>query len=182
MRIAFHKVKKHFVMIFRKALQNDFGAIWKIIQYAKEVRKQEGSSQWQDGYPNEQTIRSDIDKGNGYVMTINEKVVAYIAIIFEIEPAYEVIEGQWLSTQPYAVVHRMAVLPQIKGKGFGHTLLQKAEAFIEDNNIKSIRIDTNYDNLQMLKILVKQGYTYCGEVYFRGAPRRAFEKIIITEK
>ena len=94
-------------MIFRKALQNDFGAIWKIIQYAKEVRKQEGSSQWQDGYPNEQTIRSDIDKGNGYVMTINEKVVAYIAIIFEIEPAYEVIEGQWLSTQPMSPGNRL---------------------------------------------------------------------------
>jgi hypothetical protein len=31
----------------------------------------------------------------------------------------------------------------------------------------------------MLKLFEKLGYQYCGEVYFRGSARKAFEKVII---
>ena len=40
------------------------------------------------------------------------------------------------------------------------------------------KLDTNFDNAPMLKILDKLGYTYCGEVFFRGSARKAFEKIL----
>jgi hypothetical protein len=30
----------------------------------------------------------------------------------------------------------------------------------------------------MLKILDKLNYTYCGEIFFSGAPRKAYEKVI----
>jgi hypothetical protein len=30
----------------------------------------------------------------------------------------------------------------------------------------------------MISIFEKAGYTYCGEVYFRGSPRKAFEKVL----
>lgn len=32
----------------------------------------------------------------------------------------------------------------------------------------------------MLKIIEKLGYKYCGEVYFRGVARKAFEKLLIA--
>jgi hypothetical protein len=43
-------------------------------------------------------------------------------------------------------------------------------------NVYSIKVDTNFDNIPMLRILEKLKYTYCGEVYFRGASRKAYEK------
>jgi len=49
------------------AEQADFEQIWEIISFAKETRKNEGSTQWQDGYPNEETIQNDIQKGYGFV-------------------------------------------------------------------------------------------------------------------
>ncbi|MDO5105479.1 GNAT family N-acetyltransferase [Capnocytophaga sp.] len=165
-------------MNFRKASIQDFQDIWQLILYAKNVRKAEGSTQWQDGYPTEQTIENDILSGNGYVFTQNGTVLGYVAIIFGEEPAYEAIEGEWLSQSPYVVVHRMAVAAQAKGKGLGSQMLQKAEQLARDNAVESVRVDTNYDNFAMLKILDKQGYTYRGEVYFRGSARKAFEKII----
>ncbi|MFT4092143.1 MAG: hypothetical protein QM640_00795 [Niabella sp.] len=39
-------------------------------------------------------------------------------------------------------------------------------------------VDTNFDNAPMLHILNKLGYIYCGEVFFRGAARKAFEKVL----
>lgn len=165
-------------MNFRKATTDDLGAIWQIILYAKSVRKAEGSTQWQDGYPNEHTLQNDIAQGWGYVFTLNNIVISYVAIILGVEPAYEAIEGRWLGDAPYIVVHRMAVAAQHKGKKMGQLMIQKAEAIALGYQAKSVRIDTNYDNQPMLNILQKQGYTYCGEVYFRGSLRKAFEKIL----
>ena len=45
---------------FRRAKIEDKEIIWKIIQLAILRRKADGSKQWQDGYPNEQSIENDI--------------------------------------------------------------------------------------------------------------------------
>ena len=58
-------------------------------------------------------------------------------------------------------------------------LLQKLEGDILENNIFSIKVDTNFDNIPMLKILEKLGYTYCGEVILNYSVRKAFEKKLI---
>lgn len=165
-------------MIFRQATDSDFQSIWDIICFAKESRRLEGSNQWQDGYPNEQTIWKDIKNKNAFVLTQNQTIAMYSAILFEKEIAYENIQGQWLTKQDYSVVHRMAVAPDFKGKGLAKVMLRKAEEFTKQNQIKSLRIDTNFDNIPMLKTLQNMGYAYCGEVFFRGSPRKAFEKII----
>lgn len=162
----------------RKAEISDFQHIWKIILYAKETRKAEGSLQWQDGYPNEQSITNDIENKHGYIIENQGTILAYFALIFDIEPAYEAIEGKWLSEGKYAVLHRIAVSKTAKGSGLGKKILQKAEEITLNNNIFSLRIDTNFDNMPMLAIIHKMGYTYCGEVYFRGSARKAFEKIL----
>lgn len=76
-----------------KATLNDFNSIWNIILYAKETRKTEGSIQWQDGYPNENTIKQDIINHNAYVIKKDNDILAYVSIIFDKEKAYENIEG-----------------------------------------------------------------------------------------
>ena len=101
-----------------------------------------------------------------------------MAVVLDGEPAYDDIEGCWLSNRPYTTVHRLAVSSQAKGKGLGYTMLLKAEEISLANSIYSIRVDTNYDNTAMLHIFEKLGYVYCGEVYYRGNPRKAFEKLL----
>jgi hypothetical protein len=65
-----------------------------------------------------------------------------------------------------------------KGKGIATKLFEKIEGLSIENNIYSIKVDTNFDNVPMLKILDKLKYTYCGEVYLRGSARKAFEKLL----
>ncbi len=52
----------------RKAEIEDRDIIWGILQQSIERRKQDGSTQWQNGYPNLGTVESDIAKGFGYVL------------------------------------------------------------------------------------------------------------------
>lgn len=165
-------------MILRKATPSEVPLIWDILQHAIEQRRLDGSKQWQDGYPNEQSIRDDIEKGYAHVLVEDETVIAYAAVIFDIEPAYAGIEGRWLTDGPYCVVHRVATAKAAKGKGLATTLFQMLEDLCKAQQVFSIKVDTNFDNIPMLKILDRLGYTYCGEVYFRGSARKAFEKVL----
>src|SRR5258705_11257099 len=115
------------MMILRKANFSEAPVIWTILQQAIEQRKQDGSDQWQNGYPNEQTVHDDITKEHGYVLIDDTVIVAYAAIIFGIEPAYNNIKGQWLTTADYVVVHRVAISNEVKGKGIATLLFKMTE-------------------------------------------------------
>ena len=43
------------------AQQSDAPAIWNILQAEIEVTRHAGRNQWQNGYPNPQTVASDIE-------------------------------------------------------------------------------------------------------------------------
>lgn len=164
---------------FRKATQKDLPEIWTLIQQAILRRKIDGSDQWQDGYPNELVIRKDIENENAYVLTHENEIAGYIAILFNDEPAYKNIKGEWLTHGDFVVVHRLAISDKYLGKGLAQRLLDYTEKLAVENKIFSIKIDTNFDNIAMLKILEKMGYTHCGEVTFsNGNRRKAFEKVV----
>ena len=167
---------------FRKAQPGELPQIWTIIQYAIARRKADGSDQWQDGYPNPEVLHNDISKGAGFVLTEGETLVGYCAVMINNEPAYADIEGKWLSNGDFVVFHRIAVAHTHIGKGLARKMMEHVEAFALRNNIHSIKADTNYDNPAMLGIFESMGYTYCGEVYFRGAARKAYEKRLPPNK
>src|SRR5690606_40338163 len=108
-------------MKFRKALESEVDEIWTILQYAIERRKQDGSKQWQDGYPNPHTIRYDIAKELAYVLADDKGILAYGAVIFEDDPDYATITGKWLTERDYVVVHRVAAAARVKGRVFEST-------------------------------------------------------------
>ncbi|MDO3693941.1 GNAT family N-acetyltransferase [Wenyingzhuangia sp. chi5] len=161
---------------FRKATLDDVIAIWDILKQAIERRKQEGSNQWQDGYPNLEVIKKDIEKHVGFVLTENETIVGYAAVLINDEPEYENIKGKWLTDDDFVVFHRVAISENHLGKGLAKKMMSCIEQYALDNDIYSIKADTNFDNVAMLGIFKKLGYAYCGKVYFRNSPREAYEK------
>lgn len=165
-------------MILRKAFFSELPIIWNILQQAIAQRKNEGSDQWQNGYPNEQTVHDDIANGYAYVLVANNEIIAYAAIIFGVEPAYENIAGRWLTNDDYVVVHRVATSNKVKRKGIATHLFKMIEELAVEQKVYSIKVDTNFDNVPMIKILSKLDYTYCGEVFYDGAPRKAYEKVL----
>ena len=163
---------------FRKATLSEINPIWDILQQAIIRRKIDGSNQWQDGYPNLEVVKKDIEKESGYVLTEGEKIIGYIAVLINDEPAYEKIEGEWLTNDDFVLFHRVAIAENYLGKGLAKMMINHIEDFAVENNIKSIKADTNFDNDAMLNIFEKIGYKYCGQVYLRGNPRKAFEKVL----
>ena len=163
---------------FRKAVAADSPQIWKILQQAIQRRKEDGSNQWQDGYPNETVVANDIANGYGYVLADGETIVGYTAVLLNDEPEYAKIVGKWITDEEFVVFHRVAVSNDYLGQGLAVKLIQHIEEIAKANNIKSIKADTNFDNPAMMKIFEKLGYVYCGEVFFRGSARRAYELVL----
>ncbi|OAQ41691.1 GCN5 family acetyltransferase [Pedobacter psychrophilus] len=162
----------------QKADHSQAVKIWEILQKAIQRRKAEGSNQWQDGYPNLDIIKTDIEKEQGFVLIDGEDILGYCALILNDEPAYAEIEGKWLSDDDFVVFHRVAIDDGHLGKGLAKKMISLIEEYTLENNIYSVKADTNFDNMAMLKIFKNLGYTYCGEVYFRGGARKAFEKVL----
>ncbi|WP_426063910.1 GNAT family N-acetyltransferase [Flavobacterium sp. DSP2-3-1] len=167
---------------FRKAELSEITLIWEILQQAIQRRKEDGSTQWQDGYPNPNVVQKDIEKGEGFVLVEGETIIGYSAVLINDEPAYEKIEGNWLTNGDFIVVHRVAISEKYLGKGFAKMILKSIEDFAVSNKIYSIKADTNFDNIAMMKIFEGSGYTYCGEVYFRGSSRKAYEKVLVKQE
>ncbi|MCL7987656.1 GNAT family N-acetyltransferase [Sphingobacterium sp. lm-10] len=164
--------------LFRQAKIREANAIWNILQDAVARRKADGSAQWQDGYPNLQVVEKDIDRGAGYVLVDGDFLVGYCAILIDDEPAYQNIQGTWLTDGSFVVFHRVAVSKDYIGMGMAQQLLLHIETFAKEHAIQSLRADTNFDNTAMLRIFEKMNYQYCGEVVFRGSSRKAFEKVL----
>jgi RimJ/RimL family protein N-acetyltransferase len=167
---------------FRKAKISEIPPIWDILQLAIQRRKEEGSDQWQDGYPNPEVVQKDIEKGAGFVLTDGEIIVGYCAILINDEPEYSKIEGKWLTNEDFVVFHRVAISENYLGKGCAQKMIGFIENFASNNNIYSVKADTNFDNIGMIKVFEKLGYTFCGNVYFRGGQRKAYEKVLHNYK
>ena len=164
-------------MEFRKSVQSDIENIISIIKEAKQYFKENNIDQWQDNYPNEETILSDMDNETSYVLVKDNDIVATASISFEEEPTYNHIEGNWLTNDNYIVIHRVAVTNKLKGMGLSSIILKKAEHIALANNVHSIKIDTHNDNKAMQKVLLKNNFTYCGIIYLDdNSERLAFEK------
>ena len=139
-----------------------------------------GRHQWDAEYPSRDVIHRDIIEQIGYVAEEQGQVVAYCAITFDGEPSYDHLKGQWLTTGDYATLHRTAVARDHQRRGLSKLFFEHTEQLCHERHVGAIRVDTNYDNVEMLHRLESLGFTLCGTCYYmrKGAQteRLAFEK------
>lgn len=160
----------------RKATETDAGRIWEIILQAKAQMYREDKKQWHEGYPAPANITNDIHRGHAHVLCDGEEVIAYGAVIFEGEPAYLSIDGKWLNDEPYVVVHRLAVAEERKQRGVATQFMREVEKLSAGKSVFNFRVDTNYDNFYMHRMLERLGFTYCGEIRYDSGIRMAYQK------
>ncbi|WP_429971680.1 N-acetyltransferase family protein [Fructilactobacillus sp. Tb1] len=150
----------------RKANLTDLAAIMQIITQAKALLKADGNPQWQEGYPNTNTIEADIKNNIGNVLVVNDQVAGYAVMTTDPEPTYAVItEGHWQNDhEAYGTIHRIAISPDFKGLNLARifiiTLISKAT----DHGIYNFRIDTHKVNQRMQHIATSLGFIKRGQI------------------
>lgn len=162
-------------MLLRKAKTIDAKISYQCIEDARAYHSSLGFVQWHPEYPTHATIEDDIKAGIGYVFEEENEICGYCCIIIGDEPAYRVIDGEWKTDRPYAVVHRMAFLQGARGKGLSGKAVTCIKNFCAENGIEAIRVDTQDENKVMQHILLREGFEYCGLITFDGGPKLAYE-------
>lgn len=169
-------------MEFLKSSRKKLEHIIKIIGEAQEYLAIQNINQWQNGYPNKETILNDIKNNESYIITTKESVIIGTAMFStKKEPTYKSIEGQWItkSDSKYGVIHRMAISNKYRKKGVAKFIFEKCEQQLIKSEINSMRIDTHEDNLGMQRLLLKLKYLYCGIIYLENGDKRlAYEKYV----
>lgn len=147
-------------MNITKASIDDLASIMEIIDQAKAYLKSQNIDQWQDGYPNEEGLKLDINNNSLYVVKDNDLIIG-VFCMGDYEPTYDVIyKGKWSTNKDYVVVHRFAVRNKYKGKGVAKYIFDYVK---KDHDY--IRVDTHPENKSMIKCLYNNGFTYRGEIF-----------------
>ena len=160
-------------LIIRSADAGDLETILSLFDTARRFMTANGNpSQWIEGYPDADIVRTDIGHGNCYVCTLADSgaIVGTFAFILGEEPTYHTIEqGSWHADRPYGTIHRMA--------SDGHTRgIARATFDYCAARTDYLRIDTHADNLPMLRAITRYGFRPCGIIHVRdGSPRLAFD-------
>ena len=161
-------------MTIRPAQTNDLSDIMAVLEAAKGIMRASGNAgQWVGGYPSEEIILQDINRGYGQVVVADGRIAGYFAFIPSPEPTYaEIFNGAWLDDSlPYHVVHRIGSYPEIHG--VFRAIMDWC--FERDGNI---RIDTHRDNRIMQHNILKYGFQYCGIIHLAtGDERLAYQKM-----
>jgi ribosomal protein S18 acetylase RimI-like enzyme len=169
-------------MKIQLAKTKDIPRILEIIDDAKALLKSLHIDQWQNGYPNQLQIENDIANNESYVVLTSEnEIIATTMFSLKGEPTYKIIEGNWLisESEKYGVIHRMATGKEFRNKGVAQFVFEHFHQYLQQENIRSLKIDTHHENQGMQSLVKKLGYEYCGIIYTNyGDKRLAFEKII----
>lgn len=147
----------------RLATQDDISKIMLIVEEAKDFLKRSGSTQWQNGYPNKNSIEEDIKNKNGYVFIAGDQIAGYAAVIEGIEPTYVKIDGSWKNEQDeYATIHRICFSSNYQGQGLAKIFVSNIITLKYANGIKNFRVDTHRLNVPMQTLAEHNGFKYQG--------------------
>jgi hypothetical protein len=161
-------------MTIRPTTYADIEALLAIFAYARAQMVADGNpTQWGDGYPSREQLKSDIQRGVSYVVEKDGQPCATFVFIIGEDPTYAYIEdGEWLDdTLLYGTIHRIA--SNGEQQGIFQTVLHWCSA-----QCSNIRIDTHQANMRMKHLIKKTGFTYCGTIYTRDhSPREAYQRL-----
>lgn len=181
--MTFFVYNRTVMKMIRKTRYDDIERVSTLYKQASASLKAQGIDQWQNNYPNQYSLKEDIDQGISYVYEKDGNVIASVALILDGEVDYDVIEGgQWLDDLPYLTIHRIVIENQYQGRGISQAIMAFAVDLAQSNNLHSIRVDTHQDNRAMQGFLEKEGFHYCGIVYINQSLKRyAYHKQIKSQ-
>ena len=167
-------------MRIRKAKISDLGNI--MIMYKSCVKGMiaNGIDQWDDTYPDIETINQDLEKQNYYVVEEKGEIIGGINIDQNQDKTYLDIDWEDKSDS-FLVVHRLGVKEEFWNKKIGKNLMLFTEKLVAEKGLRSIRLDTYSGNPKAMEFYIRLGYRELGSINLNPNKNEyyCFEKIIV---
>jgi len=166
-------------MKIHKAQKSDLDNIMKMYKSCVAGMIKGGIDQWDDTYPDTETIAQDLENQTYYVAEKKGEIIGGINIDQNQDPTYLDINWQDTSNQ-FLVVHRLGVKEENWGDGIGKSLMIFTEELGMGKGLKSIRLDTYSGNPKAMEFYIRLGYRELGAINLKPDKNEyyCFEKII----
>lgn len=153
-------------MKLRQAYPEDLETMMIIINQARQSLAQANIPQWQEGYPNRQTLKQDLQQQQAYLWVQENRVLGLAVLQAGIEPTYvKLTAGQWqAATAPYITLHRVALADEARGQGQAVPFLKACIQQAHCLGVDQVRTDTHRLNLPMQHTLLTAGFIYRGRL------------------
>ena len=158
----------------RHAVSADIPDILAIYADARSFMKESGNpTQWAGVYPAESDVLTDLQENRLYICYDEAGLLGVFCFFVGEDETYKnIYEGNWLSSEPYGVLHRVALSKGARGKGISKMIFDFAH-----ESCGNVRIDTHRDNTPMRRALEKNEFVYCGIINLtNGEERLAYQK------
>lgn len=151
----------------RKATLDDLDTVWDIIKNAKKLLKEDGSDQWQNGYPTRLSMEQDIESESCYLLIYGGKVVGTGTLMLQGDTHYAyIVDGKWNHAgHPFATINRIAITSGYRGKHFANYIMSTLISFAYMNGVRNIRISTHEKNARVHSLVLSFGFIKRGKVY-----------------
>ena len=161
----------------RRADREDIDALEVLVRDCVAAMRAAGIEQWDEVYPNRESLAGDIGAGTLEVLCDGDGVVACITIDQNLDPLWRGMD--WNSAgEPAAAVHRLMVHPSQQGKGCAKTLMLHAEQVARERGCHSIRLDSFLQNPAAMALYPRLGYRRTGTATMRKGEFAGFEKLL----
>ena len=133
-------------MKIRNAELCDLPYLLEMLENAKASLRALGIDQWQNGYPNENTLREDIqNKICRVVIDDKNNILASADVYVGDEPTYhEIYNGAWQTENKiYGIVHRIMAASNAKKRGAASFLMTYCAKLSLEAGVTSMRCDTH---------------------------------------
>ncbi|MBE6036510.1 MAG: GNAT family N-acetyltransferase [Clostridiales bacterium] len=128
---------------------------------------------WEEDYPGNAELEHDFETGNLFVLEEEGRIAGAISIL----PENELDDLElWSETENAFEFARVAVAPELQGKGLAAKLVNGVETIIRQRGGKWIHILAAPENLPAVRTYEKLGYTKQAECFAFGHNYLALEK------
>lgn len=162
---------------YKQAALENLYEIMELIKSAIICMNEAEIYQWDAIYPDEATIKQDIDNNDLYIGIVDEKIAVIYVINNSCDEEYNNGDWQYPDTK-YRIIHRLCVHPDFQNKGVGKITMEYIESKLSKAGIESIQLDAFNKNSYALKLYKNLGYKIVGYADWRMGRFYLMEKFL----
>lgn len=168
------------ILKFKRATKDDFEEIFQIYQSAIKKMNEQNIPQWDEFYPDRQTLQEDMQKNQMFIGKKNGPIAVCFVLNEECDEEYK--NGKWICPQShFCVIHRLCVNPDFQNQGIATKTINYIEDFCRFQKYESIRLDCFTQNPYSRRLYDKCGYVITGYADWRKGRFELREKKLFEE-
>ena len=146
----------------RKAAVSDYEAVLDFYRsVVMRVEELSFNRIWKTGsYPTPEYIRGFIERGELYILTDGDDIIAATALNHSLPGYDDVVWSVQCDPDQVLIIHLLGVAPSHMGAGYGKMMTRFAIKLARETGMKAIRLDVLPYNIPAVRAYEREGFRY----------------------